>query len=100
MENNNKSSNARDSVILAVSIIIVCRLMWKFLNRVAPNPSTDEEPTEPVLTDVKPKETNTTDKKSEKKTKNRLTHKNLKPVIAGTDPEDYVFPLININNGF
>ena len=80
MENNNKSSNARDSVILAVSIIIVFRLMWKFLNRVSPpkSSSDDDEPTIEQITTVP----NVTKKKSEKKTKSR-TFRKLLPVDAG-----------------
>ena len=88
MENNNRASNTRDSVILAVSIIIVCRLMWKFLNRVAPKPATEDEPNE-QSTPIIPK------KKSGKQNK-CLTPRKLQPIVAGIDLSViYIFIEIN-----
>jgi hypothetical protein len=56
MEKNKTS--VRDSIIVAVSIILICRLMWKFLNRVTPNSRASSESdlkSEPTLfTDRKP----------------------------------------------
>jgi hypothetical protein len=55
MEKNKTS--VRDSIIIAVSIILICRLMWKFLNRVTPNSRASSE------SDVKSESTLLTDRK-------------------------------------
>ena len=98
MENNNRSSNARDSVILAVSIIIVCRLMWKFLNRVAPKRSDDDEPIEQLLYDqvdsakltddnsnIRPSVKSSVKSEKVKKFQKTLSSRKLLPIDAGID---------------
>jgi len=60
MEKNKTS--VRDPIIIAVSIILLCRLMWKFLNRVTPNPrdtSQTDVSVQPGSTDTDRKPLNT-----------------------------------------
>lgn len=42
MDANNSNPTAQQNVILALALVLLCRAMWKFLNRVNPDATPDE----------------------------------------------------------